>query len=428
MKVLVVGGGGREHALAWKLGQSERVERLFVAPGNGGTGSVAKAENVTIAANDVEGLLRFALEQAVDLTVVGPEQPLSLGIVDRFQAAGLAVFGPTQAAAQLESSKAFSKHFMEEQGIPTAAAAVYDNYRDAIHHVMMAQELPVIKVSGLAAGKGVYVPDCFNDAESALHEIYLQKKFGEAGQTVVIEERLEGPELSVLAFCDGEHFRLMPAAQDYKRLRDGDEGPNTGGMGAIAPAPRATPDLLTRIAEQVIRPTLAGMAARGTPYVGVLYVGVMLTAQGPKVLEFNCRFGDPETQVILPLLQSDLAELFLACIAGRLEEIEPVWGDGAAATVVLASGGYPDAYTKGVAIHGSDAAAALPQVIPFHAGTSVATGQLRSTGGRVLAVTGIGASLKEAVERAYAGVARVTFERATYRSDIGQEMVSSKGN
>ncbi len=422
MRVLLVGGGGREHALAWKLSQSPDLERLFVAPGNGGTARVPKAENVAIGVSDVEALRAFALAERIDLTVVGPEEPLVLGIVDEFQAAGLRVFGPSRAAAQLEGSKAFAKAFMQEVGIPAAASESFDNYREAIKHVMLAKELPVIKVSGLAAGKGVFVPTCFNDAETALHVIFVEQRFG-AGQSVVIEERLEGPELSVLAFCDGESYRLMPAAQDHKRLRDGDEGPNTGGMGAFAPSPLVTPELLFEIEERVIRPTLEGMAARGAPYVGVLYAGLMLTAQGPKVLEFNCRFGDPETQVILPLLESDLLEIMVACVEGRLGEQRLQWRDGAAATVVMAAGGYPERYEKGFTIEGLDEAAEVPGVIPFQAGTALADEGVVTAGGRVLSVTGVADMLPEAIERAYAGVEQIHFEGAFYRRDIGHSVV-----
>jgi phosphoribosylamine--glycine ligase len=424
MRVLLVGSGGREHALAWKLSQSPELERLFVAPGNGGTARVPKAENVAIGAADLQALRAFALAERIDLTVVGPEEPLVLGIVDEFQGAGLRVFGPTRAAAQLEGSKAFAKAFMQEAGIPAAASESFDNYRDAIKHVMLAKELPVIKVSGLAAGKGVFVPTCFNDAETALHIIFVEQRFG-AGQSVVIEERLEGPELSVLAFCDGESYRLMPAAQDHKRLRDGDEGPNTGGMGAFAPSPLTTPELLAEIEERVIRPTLERMAARGTPYVGVLYAGLMLTTQGPKVLEFNCRFGDPETQVIMPLLESDLLEVMLACVEGRLGEQHLRWRDGAAATVVMAAGGYPELYEKGYRIEGLDEAAEVPGVIPFQAGTALADNSVVTAGGRVLSVTGIADVLPEAIEHAYAGVEQIHFEGAFYRRDIGNAVRAS---
>lgn len=419
MNILLIGSGGREHALVWKLSQSPLVERLLVAPGNGGTAQVPKAENVAIPATEIVALRDLALAEGVVLTIVGPEEPLVRGIVDEFQTAGLAIFGPSQAAAQLEGSKAFAKMFMAESGIPTATARTYSKYRDAIHHVMLAQELPVIKVSGLAAGKGVYVPDCFNDAEVALHEIFVEKRFGE--QEVVIEERLEGPELSVLALCDGSTYRLMPAAQDHKRLEDEDKGPNTGGMGAFAPSTLATPALLEEIEARILRPTLHGMALRGTPFVGVLYAGLMLTGDGPKVLEFNCRFGDPETQVILPLLESDLAEILLACAQSRLADLGPLrWRDGAAATVVLASQGYPGSYSTGHPIAGLDEAAALPDVIPFHAGTLATEAGTVTAGGRVLSVSGVGDTLDEALARAYEGVEKVSFEGAVWRSDIGR--------
>ncbi len=419
MKVLLIGNGGREHALTWKLAQSAKIEKIYVAPGNGGTTQLAKSENVSISVKELPMLRDFALEHEIDLTIVGPEAPLAAGIVDYFQAAGLRIFGPSKAAARLEGSKAFSKEFMLAQGIPTAQAHTFDNYHDAIRHLMAAQSVPVIKVSGLAAGKGVYVPDSFNDAEIALHEIYQSKRFGDAGRTVVIEERLFGPELSVLALCDGEHYVLMPAAQDHKRLRDNDEGPNTGGMGAFAPSPLATAELLAEIEKRVIRPTLIGMAKRGTPYVGVLYAGLMLTQHGIKVLEFNCRFGDPETQVILPLLESDLVDLFWACTEGELDQIEANWHPGAAGTVVMASDGYPLNYETGYPITGIGNAAQLEGVIPFHAGTTIKEGELLTAGGRVLAVSGVGDSLEDALARAYAGIEQIAFEGAFYRRDIG---------
>lgn len=420
MKILLIGSGGREHALAWKLAQSAKVEQIYVAPGNGGTAQLAKCENVSIAANELPTLRHFALQHEIDLTVVGPAAPLMAGIVDYFEAAGLRIFGPSKAAARLEGSKAFSKKFMLRQGIPTAQAHIFDTYPAAIRHVMAAQSIPVIKVSGLAGGKGVYVPDCFNDAETALHEIYLSKRFGDAGRQVLIEERLFGPELSVLALCDGEDYILMPAAQDHKRLRDNDEGPNTGGMAAFAPSPLATPELLAEVEKNVIRPTLAGMAKRGRPYVGVLYAGLMLTPDGIKVLEFNCRFGDPETQVILPLLESDLVDLFLACTEGELNQIEANWHPGAAGTVVMASDGYPLDYEKGFSITGIDKAAQLDGVIPFHAGSAMKEGQLVTAGGRVLAVSGVSDSLEEALKRAYAGIEQIAFQGAFYRKDIGK--------
>ncbi|RME59141.1 MAG: phosphoribosylamine--glycine ligase, partial [Caldilineae bacterium] len=376
--------------LAWKLSQSPRVDRIFVAPGNGGTAGADKCENVALSSDDLPGLLRFAQEQRVDLTVVGPEAPLVAGLVDQFEAAGLAVFGPVQAAAQLEGSKAFSKKFMLEHGIPTGRAEIFDDFDTAVQYVRKLTAPPVIKASGLAAGKGVILPTSQEEAVSVLREMLVDRRFGSASETVLVEERLEGPELSVLAFCDGQTLRIMPPAQDHKRLLDNDQGPNTGGMGAFSPSPLATPTLLEEVERTVLRPTLAGMAAAGTPYKGVLYAGLMLTADGPKVLEFNCRFGDPETQVILPLLESDLVDIMLACVEGRLDQVAPRWSDQAAVTVVMASGGYPGSYPKGKVITGVDEAAAKGCLV-FHAGTALAAdGRLVTGGGRVLAVTGRG--------------------------------------
>ncbi|RME61466.1 MAG: phosphoribosylamine--glycine ligase, partial [Caldilineae bacterium] len=376
--------------LAWKLSQSPRVDRIFVAPGNGGTAGADKCENVVLSSDDLPGLLRFAQEQRVDLTVVGPEAPLVAGLVDLFEAAGLAVFGPVQAAAQLEGSKAFSKKFMLEHGIPTGRAEIFDDFDTAVQYVRKLTAPPVIKASGLAAGKGVILPASPEEAVSVLREMLVDRRFGAASETVLVEERLEGPELSVLAFCDGQTLRIMPPAQDHKRLLDNDQGPNTGGMGAFSPSPLATPALLEEVERTVLRPTLAGMADAGTPYKGVLYAGLMLTADGPKVLEFNCRFGDPETQVILPLLESDLVDIMLACVEGRLDQVAPRWSDQAAVTVVMASGGYPSSYPKGKVITGVGEAAAKGCLV-FHAGTALdAEDRLVTSGGRVLAVTGRG--------------------------------------
>lgn len=418
MRVLLVGGGGREHALAWQITRSPRLERLWIAPGNGGTHRLPKTENVAIGVTEGEALCEFAQSRQIDLTVVGPEEPLANGLVDRFEAAGLRVFGPNKAAARLESSKAFSKEFMLRHGIPTGKAGIFEDFDEAIRYLRTAEGTPVIKASGLAAGKGVILPGGKTDAAGVLHSILVDGKFGPAGNTVLIEERLSGPELSVLAFCDGVHARLMPAAQDHKRLLEGDHGPNTGGMGAFAPSPRATPELLALVEQAVVLPTLAGMAAEGNPYRGVLYVGLMLTEEGPKVLEFNCRFGDPETQVVLPLLESDLLDVMEACIDGTLDQVEPIWRAGAALTVVLASGGYPNEYTTGVEISGIETAEANGSLV-FHAGTKIKEGRLLTDGGRVLAVTGVGDTLAAASRQAYAGAARVRFNSVYYRKDIG---------
>ncbi|RLT43291.1 MAG: phosphoribosylamine--glycine ligase [Chloroflexi bacterium] len=422
MNLLLIGSGGREHALAWKLSQSAQVTRIFVAPGNGGTATTAKCENLPISDSDLAGLLAFAQARAIDLTVVGPEVPLVAGVVDRFQAAGLRIFGPVQAAAQLEGSKAFSKAFMLRHGIPTAQAQIFSDFEGAADFVWTLDAVPVIKASGLAAGKGVILPDSRDEAVDVLRSVMVDRRFGAAGATVLIEERLVGPEMSVLAFSDGRSLSVMPAAQDHKRLGDGDTGPNTGGMGAFAPSPLATPELLAEVERTILRPTIAGMAAEGAPYVGVLYAGLMLTGDGVKVIEFNCRFGDPETQVVLPLLESDLVDLLQACIDGRLGEMAPAWRTGAATTVVMASGGYPGDYAKGKPIAGlTEAEAAGCDV--FHAGTTLAEGQLLTNGGRVLSVTGLGDHIAGAAQHAYAGLAHIAFDGAVWRTDIGRKSV-----
>lgn len=416
LKVLVVGGGGREHALAWKLAQSLLVEKVFVAPGNAGTGMVA--QNVAISDSDLDGLLAFTQENGIGLTVVGPEVPLADGIVDKFQAAGLPIFGPTQAAAQMESSKAFAKAFMQEYGIPTAKAAVFTDYEDARDYLAENPGPAVIKASGLAAGKGVIVCDDTAQAESALQEIMLDRAFGRAGDEVLIEERMTGPELSLLVLTDGKTAVPLMPSRDHKRAYDHDAGPNTGGMGAFGPPPDVDQTLVDEIMSTVVLPTIRGMAECGTPYVGVLYAGLMLTADGPKVIEFNCRFGDPETQVVLPMLDGDLAEIMLACVDGRLQPDLVQRHSGACATVVMASPGYPGSYPKGLPISGLED---VPEdVMVFHAGTSLADGQVVSSGGRVLTVSARGVDLATAVANAYAGLAKIHFENAHYRTDIGR--------
>ncbi len=343
-RVLVIGSGGREHALAWALERSPQVRQVYVAPGNAGT-----AENVPIPVDDFEALIAFARAQFIDLTVVGPENPLAAGIVDAFQAAGLPIFGPTQAAARLEASKAFAKDFMREHQIPTAAYGVFEDYAQAKAALADFGDQLVVKADGLAAGKGVLICDTRAEAEAALDQIMQQGAFGSAGTRVVLEERLSGDEISVLALCDGARCLPLRVARDHKRALDGDRGLNTGGMGAFAPTPDVPQTLVDEIVRTVIQPTVDGMAARGTPYVGVLFVGLMLTADGPQVLEFNCRFGDPETQAVLPLLQSDLYTVLMACIEGRLANIRLDWLDASCATVVLASPGYPGQLPKGLA-------------------------------------------------------------------------------
>jgi phosphoribosylamine--glycine ligase len=427
MNVLVIGGGGREHALAWKLAQSSRVQRVFVAPGNGGTDSKwqianSKWQMANSKCQNITGIQSAIcnLQSAIDFVVVGPEAPLAEGIVDTLRAAGVRCFGPTRAAARLESSKAFAKEFMARHGIPTAQAATFTDYEAALAYLRRAETPIVIKASGLAAGKGVILPQTPAEAAAALRGIMVERQFGAAGDAVLIEERLTGPEVSLLAFSDGRTVALMPPAQDHKRVFDGDRGPNTGGMGAYAPAPVVTPALLAQLTATVLQRTVDGMAAEGTPYIGVLYAGMMLTPAGPRVLEFNCRFGDPETQVILPLLETDLLDVLEACVDGALDRVEVRWRAGAAATVVAAAEGYPGSYEKGREITGVEAAGALPGVTVFHAGTRRSDdGQLRTDGGRVLAVTGVGADLGDALDRAYAGMKCIHFDGMHYRRDIG---------
>jgi phosphoribosylamine---glycine ligase len=423
LQVLIIGGGGREHALAWALARSSSAEQVYVAPGNAGTqwaksdGRVASA-NVAIQAEDSAGLLAWAREHKIDLTVIGPEVPLAQGIVDAFQTAGLRVFGPTQAAAQLEASKAFSKAFMREHGIPTAEYGTFEDYDAACEFVAAFGRPAVLKADGLAAGKGVIVCNNADEAQDALKRIMLDSEFGAAGGRVIVEERLVGAEVSALAFSDGVTVALMPFARDHKRVNDRDEGPNTGGMGAYAPVSDLPENFAETVLNDVLAPTVRGMADAGTPYVGVLYAGLMLTPHGIKVLEFNCRFGDPETQVILPLLESNLAEVMLACVEGKLSDYLPQWLQGACATVVLASPGYPGSYLKGLPISGLEEE--NENVIVFHAGTAEQGGKVVTAGGRVLSVSGRGETLSEALKRAYAGIEKIEFEGMHFRRDIGR--------
>lgn len=399
--VLVVGSGGREHAIAEAFARSPAVERVIVAPGNGGWHDTAD-----VAVDDVDGLLAIG----ADLTFVGPEAPLAAGIVDRFRAEGRAIFGPTAAAARIEASKAFAKDFMERHGIPTAKSARFDDLDEAEAWLEANWGPLVLKASGLAAGKGVLLPDGLPEARIGLREL-MSGRFGDAGSTVVIEERLEGPEVSLLAFCDGKTAAPMPAARDHKRIFEGDRGPNTGGMGAVAPV---EVDGFEALVRDVLQAAVDGMAADGEPYVGVLFAGLMLTPDGPRVLEYNCRFGDPETQVLLPLLESDLYEVVTACLEGRLEAVH--FRDAHAATVVLASEGYPGTYPKGRAITGLER---VQDATVFHAGTRRAERGWVTSGGRVLAVTGVGESRREALARAYAGADTIHFEGRQLRRDIG---------
>ncbi|GAB4334574.1 MAG: phosphoribosylamine--glycine ligase [Phototrophicales bacterium] len=408
MNILIVGGGGREHAIMWKLQQSERAQQIFVAPGNAGT-----ARNV-----NPKDIVAFSQEHAIDLVVIGPEAPLVGGLVDDLMRAGIQAFGPTAAAAQLEGSKAFAKKFMLEHGIPTAEYGEFDDVKQAFAFIDSTSYDVVVKADGLAAGKGVIVCDSKEQAKGAVKAILQDKQFGAAGAKVVIEERLIGKEASILAFCDGQHVVMMPPSRDHKRVYDHDEGPNTGGMGAFAPVVDISEDDLNHYKQTIIEPVIQAMAARGTPYKGVLYAGLMLTPQGAKVLEFNCRFGDPETQVILPLLDSDLLEIMLACVAGTLDQVHVQWKKAACATVVMASGGYPGNYSKGVPILGLDT---VEGAIVFHAGTSRSqSGDVVTSGGRVLSVSAIGDTLQQALNNAYTNVEKIHFDGAHYRHDIGK--------
>lgn len=420
MKILIIGGGGREHALAWKIAQSPKVTELFCAPGNPGTAEVGT--NLDVMADDLDGLLRFALDQSIDLTVVGPEQPLVLGLADRFQEKGLKVFGPSAKAAQLEGSKAFSKDLMQKYDIPTAAYAAFDN-PDEARAYLKGKGPQVVKADGLAAGKGVFV--CANEAEAvdAIGQIMNDKIFGESGSRIIIEERLEGQEVSLLAFTDGITVLPMEAAQDHKAVFDGDQGPNTGGMGAYSPTPIFTPKLKRQIIDQIMIPAINGMRADGILYQGVLYAGLMITPDGPKTLEFNVRFGDPETQPLMMRMESDIVLIMEACADGTLESCSLKWKPETAVCVVMASEGYPGLYEKGRPIRGLDQANVLPGVTVFHAGTKQQGEDIVTSGGRVLGVTALGGNVKQAIESAYAAVGKIQCPGAQFRTDIGKKAI-----
>jgi len=422
MRVLVIGGGGREHALAWKVASSPRVERVWVAPGNAGTALEPKCANVAIAAEDVAALLAFAQRERVDLTIVGPEGPLVLGVVDAFQAAGLRCFGPSRACARLEGSKAFTKEFLVRHRIPTAGFARFTRESFDADFVRAQRPPIVVKADGLAAGKGVVIAPTHAEALEAISQMF-DGAFGSAGDTIVVEEFLHGEEASFIVMVDGRHVLPLATSQDHKRLADGDEGPNTGGMGAYSPAPVVTPALHARIMREVIEPTVAGLAADGTPYTGFLYAGIMIAPDGtPNVLEFNCRFGDPETQPVLMRLESDLVDLVEAALEGRLDRVAARWDPRPAVGVVLAAGGYPDRPRKGARIDGLDAAARLPGKV-FHAGTETAADGVRVGGGRVLCAVGRGDSVADACREAYALVDAIHFDGMQCRRDIGYRAI-----
>ncbi|MDH5179387.1 MAG: phosphoribosylamine--glycine ligase [Gammaproteobacteria bacterium] len=424
-KVLVIGGGGREHALAWKVAQSPQVDKVYVAPGNAGTAREPGMENVAVNADDVAGLLAFARDNAVDLTIVGPEAPLVLGVVDEFQKAGLPCFGPVKGAAQLEGSKSFTKDFLARHRIPTAAYGVFTEIDPAIDYVRQQGAPIVVKADGLAAGKGVILAQSVEEAEAAIRDMLAGNAFGEAGHRVVVEEFLYGEEASFIVMVDGEHILPMASSQDHKAACDGDTGPNTGGMGAYSPAPVVTQAIHDRIMRDVIEPTVRGMAAEGLPYTGFLYAGLMVAPDGAcKVLEYNCRFGDPETQPIMLRLKSDLVSLCRAALDKTLDKIEAEWDPRCSLGVVLAAKGYPGDYPKGDVINGLDAAAELTNGKVFHAGTADRNGQVVTSGGRVLCATALGKTVSEAQQNAYALVDRISWPGMYFRRDIGHRAIA----
>jgi len=421
----VIGSGGREHALCWKIKESPKVKRLYCAPGNGGIAQIA--ECVDIKVDDVNLLLQFAQRKKIDLTIVGPEASLVAGVVDAFASKGLKIFGPSQAASALEGSKVFAKEFMHRRNIPTAVYKVFDDAASALPFLEQAQFPLVVKADGIAAGKGVYVCADLKEAKTAVDEIMVKKIFGDAGNRIVIEECLQGPEVSVLAVCDGKHFLVLPTAQDHKRIFDDDLGPNTGGMGTFSPSPLVTAEVLDQIITRVIEPTIRGMYQEGNPFKGVLFAGLMLTPDGPKALEFNVRFGDPETQCILPRLMSDIVEMFLAACDEKLHEIKVKWDESPCVCVVIASGGYPGKYQNGYPIKGLDKIKDKDrETFVFHAGTRNDGGTLVTNGGRVLGVTALDGSLDAARIKAYNAVNKIEFDHMFFRRDIGVKTLKEK--
>jgi phosphoribosylamine---glycine ligase len=415
MKVLVIGGGGREHAIVWKLSQSPKIKKLYCAPGNPGIAQLA--ECVSIGVSEIEKLADFAIKEQIDLTFVGPEEPLSNGIVNYFKEQGLAVYGPSKEAARIEGSKAFAKEIMIKYQIPTAKYAAFTNYEEALAYVRSEGAPIVIKADGLAAGKGVVVALSLEEAEDALKSIMQDVTLGSAGVRVVIEEFLEGEEMTLLSFVNGSTVKPMVASQDHKPVYDGDKGPNTGGMGTYAPLPHIESAMVERIIETIVKPTAKAMVEEKVPFEGILYTGLMLTKEGPKVIEYNARFGDPETQVVLPLLETDLLEIVTASLTGELENVEVKWKDNAAVCIIMSSAGYPGHYEKGEVISGLDQV--LQPTMIFHAGTAEKDGKIITNGGRVLGVTAFGETLKEARELAYHSIEKVAFKGAHYRTDIG---------
>tara|TARA_B100000959_G_scaffold68516_1_gene72548 strand:- start:199 stop:1467 length:1269 start_codon:yes stop_codon:yes gene_type:complete len=421
MKVLVIGSGGREHSLVWKISRSQMVSEIFCAPGNAGISDLANL--VDIKADDVDGLLNFAREKKIDLTIVGPELSLTLGIVDLFEGAGLKIFGPSKKAAELEGSKAFSKNLLKKYNIPSANYELFTSSRSAGEYLKNQKFPIVIKADGLAAGKGVIICDSLESAEHAAEEILDKKIFGSAGNKIVVEEFLEGEEVSVLAFSDGKNIMPLEPAQDHKAIYDGNRGPNTGGMGAYSPAPIVTDTLAEEILENILKPTVNAMAQEGRTYKGILYAGLMIMQGEPKVLEFNVRFGDPETQPILMRMESDIVPLFLAAIEGSLESQKIKWHKDASVCVVMASAGYPNSYPRGEEILGVDKLKNSSNTVVFHAGTKIIDSKLVTNGGRVLGVTSLGVNVSEAIKNSYRAVSKISWENVYYRRDIGKKVV-----
>ncbi len=422
MKVAVIGKGGREHTICWKIAQSSNVKKVYCIPGNAGTADVA--ENVVLEDNSFDGIAAFVKENEIDLTVVGPEDPLVEGIVDFFQEKGLNVFGPSKKAAIIEGSKIFMRELLQKYGIPNAEFASFTTAEEALGYLQEKGAPIVVKADGLAAGKGVIVCDTMDEAEAAIKQVMVDKAFGEAGSQVILEEKLIGEEASYLVFTDGKTIKPMVSSQDHKPVFDGDKGPNTGGMGAYSPAPVVTDEVEKKVLETIMKPTVEAMKKEGRKYKGILYCGLMITKDGPKVVEFNCRFGDPETQALLMRLESDLAPILQACMDGTLAEQEVKWSKKAACCVVMASGGYPEKYEKGKEIAGLEEANSLPETVVFHAGTSNADGKVVTAGGRVLGVTSLGATINESIGNAYKAVEKISFEGAQYRKDIGQKALN----
>lgn len=419
MKILVVGSGGREHCLVWKLAQSKHVQKIYAAPGNGGISQ--QAECIDIKADDINSLAEFALNNSIDLTVVGPELPLVLGIVDEFNKRGLKIFGPTKKAAMLEGSKAFAKKLMNTHGIPTARGEVFKNSQEAISYIKSINTPVVVKADGLAAGKGVIICNSKEDAFNAITDIMDKKVFGSAGDTIIIEECLEGEEVSILAFSDGLNVLSLVPSQDHKRALDNDKGLNTGGMGAYSPVPIINNELSLKIQKEILEPTIRAMSKEGIPYTGIIYAGLMITSTGPKVLEYNVRFGDPETQVVLPRLESDLLEPILASMTNSISNLQLQWSKNTCICIVMASGGYPGKYEKGKSIKGLEKVSSVKESVVFHAGTKMDSEEIVTNGGRVLGITALGDTIENAINLGYKVINEIYFENAYYRKDIGKK-------